>query len=127
MSVTSVGEAADAATVMSARRADIVQGWLDLPLFTTVFAGQRDDAEAAAETLPGVLIEVARSGRTDDFRAPTFKMISDVLSRVTSSWLRSGGDLSQIVAEIGELREPVKAVFDEAPDAAMVPTSGTGP
>ncbi len=31
--------------------------------------------------------------------------------------------LSQIVAEIGELRGPVKAVFDEAPDAAMVPTA----
>ena len=49
----------DAATAMSARRADIVQGWLDLPLFTTVFAGQRDDAEAAAETLLDALIEVA--------------------------------------------------------------------
>ncbi len=121
MSVTSVGEAADAATVMSARRADIVRGWLELPLFTTVFAGQRDDAEAAADTLLDALIEVARSGRTDDFRAPTFKMISDVLSRVTSSRLRTGGDLSQLIAEIGELRQPVKAVFGDAPDADMVP------
>ena len=121
--MTSVGEATDAATVMSARRADIVQGWLGLPLFATAFAGQRDDAEAAAGMLLDALIEVAGSGRTDDFRAPTFKMISDVLSRVTSSRLRSGGDLSQIVAEIGELREPVKAVFDDAPDAAMVPSA----
>ncbi len=50
-------------------------------------------------------------------------MISDVLSRVTSSRLRSGGDLSQIVAEIGELRQPVTAIFDGARDAAMVPTA----
>ena len=48
MRVTSVGEAVDAATVMSARRAGIEQGSLDLPLLTTVFAGQRADAEAAA-------------------------------------------------------------------------------
>jgi rsbT co-antagonist protein RsbR len=72
MSVTFVGEAADAATALSARRTDIVRGWADLPLFTTVFAGQRDDAEATAGLLLDALIAVARSGRTDDFSAPSF-------------------------------------------------------
>jgi rsbT co-antagonist protein RsbR len=121
--VSSVDEAVDAAMALSSRREDIVQGWADLPLFTTVFAGQRDDAVATAGLLLDALIDVARSGRIDDFGAPGFDTIRDVLSSITSVRLRAGGDLSQMVAEIGQLREPVKAVFDGDPGAALVPAA----
>ena len=123
MSVSSVDQAADAAAALSARREEIVRGWADLPLFTSVFAGQRDDAEATAGLLLDALIEVARSGQTDDFRAPSFDTIRDVLSRVTSVRLRAGGDFSQIVTEISELREPVQAALDGDPGAAIVPAA----
>jgi len=123
MSVSSVDQAADAAAALSARREDIVQGWADLPLFTSVFAGQRDDAEAMAGLLLDALIEVARSGRTDDFGAPSFDTIRDVLSRVTSVRLRAGGDFSQIVTEISQLREPIQAALDGDPGATMVPAA----
>lgn len=121
--MTSVDEAADAAAALSARREDIVRGWADLPLFTSVFAGRRDDAEATAGLLLDALIEVARSGRTDDFGTPSFDTIRDVLSRVTSVRLRAGGELGQIVAEIAELRDPVRAALDGEPGATMVPAA----
>lgn len=123
MSVSSVDQAADAAAALSARREEIVRGWADLPLFASVFAGQRDDAEVTAGLLLDALIEVARSGRTDDFRAPSFDTIRDVLSRVTSVRLRAGGDFSQIVTEISQLREPIQAALDGDPGAAMVPAA----
>lgn len=123
MSVSSVDQAADAAAALSARREDIVRGWADLPLFTSVFAGQRDDAEATAGLLLDALIEVAGSGRTDDFGAPSFDTIRDVLSQITSVRLRAGGDFSQIVAEISQLREPVRAALDGDPGATMVPAA----
>jgi len=69
---------AAAAAAPSARREDIVRGWADLPLFTAVFAGQRDDDVTTAGVLPDALIEVARSGRADDFRATGFDTIRDV-------------------------------------------------
>jgi rsbT co-antagonist protein RsbR len=121
--VSSVDEAVDAAMALSSRREDIVQGWADLPLFATVFAGQRDDAVATAGLLLDALIDVARSGRIDDFEAPGFDTIRDVLSSITSVRLRAGGDLSQMVAEIGQLREPVKAIFDSDPGAPLVPAA----
>ena len=121
--MSSVDEAVDAAMALSSRREDIVQGWADLPLFTSVFAGQRDDAVATAGLLLDAVIDVARSGRIDDFGAPGFDTIRDVLSGITSVRLRAGGDLSQMVTEIGQLREPVKAVFDADPGAALVPAA----
>jgi rsbT co-antagonist protein RsbR len=38
-----------------------------------------------------------------------------VLSRVTSGRLQAGGDLGQVIAEMGQLREPVTAIFDGDP------------
>lgn len=123
MSVSSVDAAAEAAAVLAARRDEIAKHWADLPLFTTVFAGQRDDAVAAAGELVDALVETGRSGDTDDFRAAGYGAVRKVLSRITSVRLRAGGDLSQVVAEIGQLRQPVKAMFDGDPDATVVPAA----
>ncbi len=115
--------AAGAAAALAARREEIVRHWADLPLFTTVFAGQRDDAVAAAGRLLDALVETARTGRTDDFRSPGFGAVGDVLSQITSGRLRAGGDLNQVVAELGQLREPVRAILDGEPDASVVPVA----
>ena len=80
--MTSVSETAGAAAALSARREDIVRDWAGLPLFTTVFADQRDDAEAMAGLLLEAVIDVTRSGRADDFRAPGFDTIRDVVAAV---------------------------------------------
>jgi rsbT co-antagonist protein RsbR len=115
--------AAGAATALVARREEIARHWADLPLFTTVFAGQHDDALATAGRLLDALVETARTGRTDDFRSPSFGAVSDVLSRITSDRLRAGGDLKQVIAELGQLREPVRAILDGEPDADVVPVA----
>jgi rsbT co-antagonist protein RsbR len=44
-----------------------------------------------------------------------------VLSRITSDRLRSGGDLQQVMDEIGELWLPLTAMFDGHPSANTVP------
>ena len=121
--MSSVQAAADAAQTLAARRADIARHWAELPLFTTVYGGQKDDAVAAANRLIEALVELAESGRTEDYRAPGFIAMRDVLSRVTSDRLRSGGDLQQVVDEIGQLREPLTAIFDGQPGATTVPAA----
>jgi rsbT co-antagonist protein RsbR len=118
-----VQAAADAAVALAARREEIARRWADLPLFTTVFGGQREDAYGAASRLVDALVDAARSGRTDDFRSGAFAAVSDVLSRVTSGRLQAGGDLGQVIAEMGQLREPVTAIFDGDPSATMVPAA----
>ncbi|HWG11695.1 MAG TPA: STAS domain-containing protein [Streptosporangiaceae bacterium] len=123
MSVSSGQAIADAAQTLAARREEIARGWADLPLFTTVYGGQRDDAEVAATRLVEALVELAESGQTDDFRAPGFAAVRDVLSRLTSDRLRGGGDLEQLITEIGQLRQPVTAIFDGDPTATAVPAS----
>jgi rsbT co-antagonist protein RsbR len=123
MSVSSGQAIADAAQTLAARREEIARGWADLPLFTTVYGGQRDDAEVAATRLVEALVELAESGQTDDFRAPSFAAVRDVLSRLTSDRLRGGGDLQQLIAEIGQLQQPVTAIFDGDPSATVVPAS----
>jgi rsbT co-antagonist protein RsbR len=119
--VSSAQAVADAAQELTARRDEIARSWADLPLFTTVYGGQRDDAETAAARLIEALVELAQSGRTDDFRAPGFAGVRDVLSYITSDRLRSGGDLQQVIEEIGQLRQPVTAMFDGDPAATTVP------
>jgi rsbT co-antagonist protein RsbR len=119
--VSSGQAAADAAQTLAARRDEIARGWADLPLFTTVYGGQRDEAVAEATRLAEAVVELAESGRTDDFQAPGFAAVRDVLSRITSERLRSGGDLQQVIDEIGQLRQPMTAIFDGQPDAATVP------
>jgi rsbT co-antagonist protein RsbR len=47
--------------------------------------------------------------------------VRDVLSRITSDRLRSGGDLQQVIDEIGQLRQPMTAIFDGQPGATTVP------
>jgi rsbT co-antagonist protein RsbR len=121
--VSSGQAVADAAQTLAARREEIARGWADLPLFTTVYGGQRDDAVVAAARLVEALVELAESGQTDDFRAPGFGAVRDVLSRLTSDRLRGGGDLQQLIAEIGQLRQPVTAIFDGDPGATAVPAS----
>ncbi|HEY4465917.1 MAG TPA: STAS domain-containing protein [Streptosporangiaceae bacterium] len=121
--MSSVQAAADAAEALAARREEITRRWADLPLFTTVFAGQGDDARGAAGRLVDALVDAGRSGRTDDFRSGAFAAVSDVLSRVTSGRLQAGGDLGQVIAEMGQLREPVSAIFDGDPSATMVPAA----
>jgi rsbT co-antagonist protein RsbR len=121
--VTSVQAVADAGKMLAARREEIARGWADLPLFTTVYAGQRDDAVVAATRLVEALVELAESGQTDNFRAPGFAAVRDVLSRITSDRLRNGGDLQQLIFEIGQLREPVTAMFDGDPSATTVPAA----
>ena len=123
MSVSSVQAVADAAKTLAARREEIARSWADLPLFTTVYAGQLDHAVVAATRLVEALVELAESGQTDDFRAPGFAAVRDVLSRITSDRLRGGGDLQQLILEIGQLREPVTAIFDGDPGAATVPAA----
>jgi rsbT co-antagonist protein RsbR len=123
MSVSSGQAVADAAQTLAARREEIARGWADLPLFTTVYGGQRDEAEVAATRLVEALVELAESGQPDDFRAPGFAAVRDVLSRLTSDRLRGGGDLQQLIAEIGQLLQPVTAIFDGNPGATAVPAS----
>ena len=118
--MSSVQAAAEAAKTLSARRQEIAHDWADLPLFTTVYAGQRDDAAAAANRLVEAMVEMAESGRVDDVQAPAFGAVRDVLSRITSERLRSGGDLQQVMTEIGQLWEPLTAIFDGQPDATTV-------
>jgi rsbT co-antagonist protein RsbR len=81
-----VQAAADAAAALAARREEIARRWADLPLFTTVFAGQREDAHGAASRLVDALVDAGRSGRTDDFRAGAFAEVSDVATPVIRLW-----------------------------------------
>jgi rsbT co-antagonist protein RsbR len=118
-----VQAAADAAAALAGRREEIARHWADLPLFTTVFAGQREDAYGAAGRLVDALADAARLGRTEDLTSGSFAAVSDVLSRITSGRLQAGGDLDQVIAEMSQLREPVTAVFDGDPGAAMVPAA----
>jgi rsbT co-antagonist protein RsbR len=119
--VSSGQAAADAAQTLAARRDEIAHGWAGLPLFTTVYGGQRDEAVAEATRLAEAVVDLAESGRTDDFLAPSFAAVRDVLSRITSERLRSGGDLQQVIDEIGQLRQPMTAIFDGQPGATTVP------
>ena len=121
MGVSSVEAAAGAAKTLAARREEIARDWADLPLFTTVYAGQRDEAAAAATRLVEAMVEMADSGRVDDVQAPSFGAVRDVLSRITSERLRSGGDLQQVMDEIGQLWDPLTAIFDGHPSATTVP------
>lgn len=121
--MSSMRAASDAAAALAARREEIARSWAGLPLFTTVFGGQRDDAHGAAIRLVDALVDAARSGRPDDFRSAAFAAVSDVLSRITSGRLQAGGDLPQVIAEIGQLRQPVTAIFDSDPGASMVPAA----
>ena len=121
--MSSVQAAADAAAALAGRREEIARHWADLPLFTTVFAGQREDAYGAAGRLVDALADAARLGRTEDLTSGSFAAVSDVLSRITSGRLQAGGDLDQVIAEMSQLREPVTAVFDGDPGAAMVPAA----
>src|ERR1700761_8334097 len=113
--VSSEQAAAKVAETLAARQDEIVRGWADLPLFTTVYGGQHDESIAEAGRLLHALVELAGSGRTDDFRAPGLAAVREVLTRITSERLRSGGDLQQVRAEIGQLRQPVTAIFDGHP------------
>ena len=90
-------------------------------MFTTVYGGQQDEAFAAAIRLVEAMVELAGSGRADDVQAPSFAIVRDVLSRITSDRLRSGGDLQQVMDEIGQLWIPLTAMFDSHPGAATVP------
>jgi rsbT co-antagonist protein RsbR len=119
--VSSAQAVADAAQELASRREEIARSWADLPLFTTVYGGQRDDAVTAAARLVDAIVELAQSGRTDDFRVPGFAAVRDVLTHITSDRLRSGGDLQQVIEEIGQLRQPVTAMFDGDPGATTVP------
>ena len=121
MGVSSVEAAAGAAKTLAARREEIARDWADLPLFTTVYAGQRDDAVAAATRLVEAMVELADTGRADDVRSSGFAAVRDVLSRITSERLRSGGDLQQVMDEIGQLWDPLTAMFDGHPGASTVP------
>jgi rsbT co-antagonist protein RsbR len=121
--VSSVQATAEAAQTLAARRDEIARGWADLPLFTTVYGGQRDDAVAAASRLLEALVGLAESGRTEDYQAPGFGAIREELSRITSDRLRTGGDLQQVVDEIGQLRDPLTAIFDGHPGATTVPAA----
>jgi rsbT co-antagonist protein RsbR len=119
--VSTVEAAAGAAQTLSARREEIARDWAGLPLFTTVYGGQQDEAFAAAIRLVEAMVELAGSGRADDVQAPSFAMVRDVLSRITSDRLRSGGDLQQVMDEIGQLWIPLTEMFDSHPGAATVP------
>ncbi|HEY1672477.1 MAG TPA: STAS domain-containing protein, partial [Streptosporangiaceae bacterium] len=119
--MSTVEAAAGAAQTLSARREEIARDWASLPLFTTVYGGQQDEAFAAAIRLVEAMVELAGSGRADDVRAPSFAIVRDVLSRITSDRLRSGGDLQQVMDEIGQLWIPLTAMFDTHPGAATVP------
>jgi rsbT co-antagonist protein RsbR len=119
--VSTVEAAAGAAETLSARREEIARDWASLPLFTTVYGGQQDEAFAAAIRLVEAMVELAGSGRADDLQAPGFAAVRDVLSRITSDRLRSGGDLQQVMDEIGQLWEPLTAMFDGHPSTTMVP------
>ena len=120
--MSTVEAAAGAAETLSARREEIARDWASLPLFTTVYGGQQDEAFAAAIRLVEAMVELAGSGRADDVRAPSFAVVRDVLSRITSDRLRSGGDLQQVMDEIGQLWEPLTAMFDGHPSTTMVPS-----
>lgn len=126
MSSVDGAAAGAAATALAERREEIARQWAGLPLFTTVYGGQHDDAMASANRLLDALIDLGRTGRADDFRSPAFASVSDVLSRMTSDRLRSGGDLTQVVAELGQLREPVRAILDGSPDPGVVPVEILG-
>ncbi len=119
--MSTVEAAAGAAQTLSARREEIARDWAGLPLFTTVYGGQQDEAFAAAIRLVEAMVELAGSGRADDVQAPSFAMVRDVLSRITSDRLRSGGDLQQVMDEIGQLWIPLTEMFDSHPGAATVP------
>jgi rsbT co-antagonist protein RsbR len=121
LAVSTVEAAAGAAQTLSARREEIARDWASLPLFTTVYGGQQDEAFAAAIRLVEAMVELAGSGRADDLQAPGFAAVRDVLSRITSDRLRSGGDLQQVMDEIGQLWIPLTAMFDSHPGAATVP------
>ncbi|HEY2277197.1 MAG TPA: STAS domain-containing protein [Streptosporangiaceae bacterium] len=119
--MSTVEAAAGAAQTLSARREEIARDWASLPLFTTVYGGQQDEAFAAASRLVEAMVELAGSGQADDVRAPSFAVVRDVLSRISSDRLRAGGDLQQVMDEIGQLWIPLTAMFEGHPGAAMVP------
>jgi rsbT co-antagonist protein RsbR len=113
ISVSSVQAVSETAQTLAARREEIAHDWADLPLFTTTYGGQRDDAVAIR--LVEALVELAQSGRADDFQAPGFAAVRQVLARVTSDRLRFGGDAQQVIDEIGQLQQPLTALFDGQP------------
>jgi rsbT co-antagonist protein RsbR len=115
ISVSSVQAVSETAQTLAARREEIAHDWADLPLFTTTYGGQRDEAVAIATRLVEALVELAQSGRADDFQAPGFAAVRQVLARVTSDRLRFGGDAQQVIDEIGQLQQPLTALFDGQP------------
>jgi rsbT co-antagonist protein RsbR len=110
--VSSVQAASEAAQTLAARREEVAHSWADLPLFTSAYGSQRDEAASAATRLVEAMVELAQSGRIDDYLAPGFTAVREVLSQVTSERLRSGGDAQQVIDEIGQLQQPLTALFD---------------
>jgi rsbT co-antagonist protein RsbR len=110
--VSSVQAASEAAQTLAARREQVAHTWADLPLFASAYGGQRDEAASAATRLVEAMVELAQSGQIDDYLAPGFTAVREVLSRVTSDRLRSGGDAQQVIDEIGQLQQPLTALFD---------------
>ncbi|HEX3752743.1 MAG TPA: STAS domain-containing protein [Streptosporangiaceae bacterium] len=110
--MSSVQAASEAAQTLAARREEVAHSWADLPLFTSAYGSQRDEAASAATRLVEAMVELAQSGRIDDYLAPGFTAVREVLSQVTSERLRSGGDAQQVIDEIGQLQQPLTALFD---------------
>jgi rsbT co-antagonist protein RsbR len=126
--VSSVQAASEAAQTLAARREEVAHSWADLPLFTSAYGSQRDEAASAATRLVETMVELAQSGRIDDYLAPGFTAVREVLSQVTSDRLRSGGDAQQVIDEIGQLQQPLTALFDSQSlnghaDTATVPAA----
>jgi rsbT co-antagonist protein RsbR len=126
--VSSAQAAAEAAQTLSARREEVAHSWADLSLFANAYVSQRDEAASAATRLVEAMVELARSGRIDDYLSPGFTAVREVLSQVTSDRLRSGGDAQQVIDEIGQLQQPLTALFDRPPlnghaDTTTVPAA----
>jgi rsbT co-antagonist protein RsbR len=126
--VSSVQAASEAAQTLAARREEVAHSWADLPLFTSAYGSQRDEAASAATRLVETMVELAQAGRIDDYLAPGFTAVREVLSQVTSDRLRSGGDAQQVIDEIGQLQHPLTALFDSQSlnghaDTATVPAA----
>ena len=116
--MTSVGyngsAPATVAEVLATRGEQIAQQWADLPLFRNVYTTGRDVAVGAARRLAEVLAEVAREGRADDTSAPGFERIRPHLAQLVTARNRAGATLSQITAEVAQLKVPLIGILQQA-------------
>lgn len=103
---------AKVAEVLDARGEQVAQQWADLPLFRTVYTSGRDAAVGAAHRLVDALTDVARGERVDDTSAAGFGRVRPHLAQMVAARTHAGSSLSQITAEVTELKDSLTGVLE---------------